>query len=167
MDPVSYLFSAYLNSFQTATANHLTESIGTEIKAVVIEYEGTKIPFQYQMWRIREPSVCANLTQNTADYSQCTVKASELFNKLCTEIPTKKNADWKYSKTKNMYCNAAMTYQPMIASISSESPESELLQAKKKCNAATVEAMGSSDPAAIGRRDRTCQKYNELKSTSL
>ena len=86
-----------------------------------------------------------------------------LFNKLCADIPTIENADLKYTKTKNMYCNAAVSYKPTIATISADSPASELLQAKQKCNAATIAAMGSSDPAAIGYRDRICQNYNEMK----
>lgn len=163
MDPVSYLFATYLNAVQTTTHNHFKEAIGTEVEAVVIEYEGTKIPFQYQMWRIREDSVCSQLQSRIGDYSQCSVKASRLFHELCAQLPMTDNTNWRYAKTRNMYCNAAVSYKPTIATISSESPESELVQAKKKCNVATIDAMGSNDPAAIGYRDRTCKKYNELK----
>lgn len=141
----------------------MTESMGTEIKAIVIEYDGTQIPFQYQMWRIRESSVCNNLKHSVAEFSQCSIKASRLFNELCSGLATNQNDDPIYRKTKNMYCNAAISYEPTVANISSETPESELLKAKRECNAATIEAMDTNDPSAIGHRDRTCQKYNELK----
>ncbi len=98
MDPIAYVFSAYLNSVQTATYDHLTDSIGTEIRAVVIEYEGVSVPFQFQMWRIKNRSVCRNLDQNIAAYSKCTIKASKLFNQLCSELPTKRSKDWRYIK---------------------------------------------------------------------
>jgi len=96
LDPVSYLFSAYLNSVQTATYDHLTESIGTELKAVFIEHEGVSVPFQFQMWRIRHNSVCNSLVQNMAAYSQCTIKASKLFNDLCSELWAKQDQDRQY-----------------------------------------------------------------------
>lgn len=163
LDPVAYLFSAYLNSVQTTTYDHLTDSIGTEIKAVVIEYEGVNIPFQFQMWRIRSSSVCGNLSQNMAAYSQCTIKASKLFSELCSGLKAKRGKDWRYKKTKNMYCNAAVSYKPTIAHISAAIEESDIQRTKKECNSATIEAMDSGDPGVVKKRDASCKRYRELK----
>ena len=163
MDPVSYLFSAYLNSVQTSTYNHLTESMGTEIKAVVIKHEGTKIPFQHQLWKIRESSVCKSMGNNISRYSQCTMSAAKLFNDLCSSLSSSPKSDWRYTKTKNMYCNAAVTYKPTVASISSASNKTEIQEAKSTCNSATIVAMTNKDYKLIKERDLACKKYRDLK----
>jgi len=62
-----------------------------------------------------------------------------------------------------MYCNAAISYKPTIAQISAATEESEIQRAKKECNSATVEVMGSNDHGAIIKRDARCKKYKELK----
>lgn len=54
MDPVSYLFSAYLNLVQQQVA----DIYGTEAKTLVVQYEGESVPFSFQLWQIQQPSVC-------------------------------------------------------------------------------------------------------------
>jgi len=58
MDPVSLLFTAYLDSIQNTVHARFTDLHGTEIKAVMIDYQGVEIPYQYQLWRVRNKSVC-------------------------------------------------------------------------------------------------------------
>ncbi|PCJ37169.1 MAG: hypothetical protein COA75_05335 [Cellvibrionales bacterium] len=166
MDPVAYLFSAYLNTIQTVSYNQLSESMGTDISAVVIEHEGVSVPFQFQMWKVKDNSVCANFRQNIGAYSECTVKASELFSKLCSSLALKHDQDWRYKKTKNMYCNAAISYKPTIAHISTATEESEIQRVKKECNSSTIEAMGSNDLRKVNKRDTNCRKYHDLKNRS-
>lgn len=48
MDPVSYLFSAYLNLVQ----QQVSDINGTELKSLVVEYEGEQIPFAFQFWQL-------------------------------------------------------------------------------------------------------------------
>ncbi|BFM09517.1 hypothetical protein [Halioxenophilus aromaticivorans] len=163
MDPVTYLFSAYLNTVQSNVHRQLTDSIGTEIKAVTIEYQGMTIPFQYQMWRIKDDSVCGSYSQDIQTYSQCTVKARDLFSDLCTHLSENPKNHWRHIKSKNMYCNASITYKPTIASISAGTEQSDLAKARKACNSATVAAMGASDPSLIEERKVACAKYEALK----
>ncbi|MCH7370643.1 hypothetical protein MM194_05400 [Aeromonas sp. MR16] len=54
MDPVSWLFSAYLNLVQ----QQVSDIYGTEPKALVVEYEGEQVPFAFQFWQIQPKSVC-------------------------------------------------------------------------------------------------------------
>lgn len=75
MDPVSYLFSAYLNLVQ----QQVTDIYGTEVKALVVPYEGEQVPFSYQLWQIKQNSVCRPYEQDVRRFSQCTVKAQALF----------------------------------------------------------------------------------------
>jgi hypothetical protein len=49
LDPVSTLFSAYNNMVTSNVQREITDVLVTEIQAVVINYEGTDIPFQYQI----------------------------------------------------------------------------------------------------------------------
>lgn len=163
MEPVSLLFSAYLNIVQSNVHSHLADSIGTEIKAIRIEYQGMMIPFQHQMWRIREGSVCNSYSPNIQTYSQCTLKASSLFSDLCTYLSENPQNHWRHAKSKNMYCNAAITFNPVVASISVAPEQSDLTKARKACNTATISAMGSSDPSLISERKVACAKYEALK----
>ena len=74
MDPISLALSAYLNNVQVDIHQQLTDIMGTEMQAVTIKYEGFDIPYQYQIWRIRDKSVCNNYRGQLARYSTCTVK---------------------------------------------------------------------------------------------
>ena len=51
MDPVSLLFTAYLDSIQNTVHARFTDLHGTEIQAVMIDYQGVKVPYQYHRWR--------------------------------------------------------------------------------------------------------------------
>ena len=161
MDPVSLVLGAYLKTVQNTVHDALTEQMGTQVQMVSIEYEGMSIPFQYQMWRIREKSVCGTYADSMSHYSKCTIKAKELFKVLCSDI--KSHNGWKQAKLKNMYCNASVSYKPTVASIGLGSEESPLQIAKKKCNNATVAAMGSRNRQLISERNKLCDEYREFK----
>ena len=103
MDPVSALFSAYVNMITSNFQHEITDVLGTEIQAVVINYEGSDIPFQYQMWRVQDKSVCDTYRQKIDEYSECTIKAKKMFGELCKKLSAKQETDWKYVKTRNMY----------------------------------------------------------------
>ena len=162
MDPVSYLFSAYMIAVRNEIHQSTTEIIGTELKAVVVEYEGTEIPFQYQLWRIKSDSVCSNTSGNILKHSECTQKASRMFDDMCTSLGRTPNQDWRYVKTKNMYCNAASEFKPVIAKLNASGEQSNLSKARSECNAATVAAMGSNDPQLKSKRVQACKKYETL-----
>lgn len=164
MDPVSLAFSAYLNTVQSTVSNHFNETRNLEVSPVVVEYEGVPVSYQHQLWRVRPESVCANYQQNIGQFSECTVKASRLFNALCSELKQSSAGDWRQVKIQNMYCNAAVSFKPTVASIGSARMLSSLEDARQVCNAATVSAMGNSDPRLARERDKACEVYRELKA---
>ncbi|MEZ5592087.1 MAG: hypothetical protein R3F53_15770 [Gammaproteobacteria bacterium] len=166
MDPVSFVLSTYLNAVQTNVHNHIVDSMGAEIKAISIEYEGSVIPFTYQLWRIRKNSVCYNQMDNIVNYSDCTVKAKSLFEKICSQLSRSTSNHWRVSKTRNMYCVAAVEYKPTIAKLESSNAISQLDKAKQECNIATVKALGSQDSKDLSERAEKCEIYNQLKNDS-
>lgn len=163
MDPVSLLFSTYLETVQGNVHRHLTDSLGTDLKAIEIEYKGQSIPFQYQIWRIRDNSVCSSYKFDTTKFSKCTLSASELFNDLCKSLNKSESNHWRRVNNQRMFCNAAVSFRPTIASIAASEEESEILIAKRACNAATVAALGSEDGALIQKRKEACNTYQSLK----
>lgn len=163
MDPVSLVFSAYLNSVQSTVSNHFNETRNIEITPVVVEYEGTAVSFQHQLWRVRPESVCTNHRHNIRAFSQCTVTASRLFNALCAELRQKKAGDLQRVQVQNMYCNAAVSFKPTVAKIDSAQSLSGVEEARQACNAATVAAMGNSDPWLARERDKACSSYRGTK----
>lgn len=164
MDPVSYLFAAYLKSVQNEVYVSIAENMGTEVAAVVVDYEGTRIPFQHQLWTVRPKSVCAHNSNNLREHSACTIKAGKMFNDICQSLTGKPGRDIKYVKARNMYCNAAVSFKPVVAKISASGEKSDVSLARTACNAATIAAMGSGDPKSVNARDAACGSYQALKN---
>ncbi|BES70019.1 hypothetical protein RE428_10370 [Marinobacter nanhaiticus D15-8W] len=163
MDPVSYLFSAYLNTVQTNVQEHFAERYGTQITPVEIQYEGVEVAFQHQLWRIRDKSVCGNVSHNLKVFSECTLKAKQLFGELCSELSKAPQKNWKHGKFRTMYCNASVSFRPTIARVSAGTEETELAKARQACNAATVAAMGSREPGILREKRELCWVYESLK----
>jgi hypothetical protein len=150
MDPVSYLFSAYLNLVQ----QQVSDIYGTEPKSLVVEYEGEQIPFVFQFWQLQPKSVCRNYEQDARRFSQCTVKASALFGKLGDEL-SRQDSNWQQPQYRAMYCAASVNYRPMIADIR-ESKQDPARQAEHACNQAILAAMDSDDEALLAQREQAC-----------
>lgn len=163
MDPVSFVFSAYLNTVQSTVSNHFNETRNLDVTPVVVEYEGTHVSYQHQLWRVRPGSVCANYQQDISQFSECTVKASSLFNALCLELKQSGSGDGRQVHLQNMYCNAAVSFKPTVANIGSAQTLSGLEKARRACNAATVATMGNSDPRLARERDKACEIYRSSK----
>jgi len=163
LDPISLVLSAYLENVQNTVHSAMTDRIGTEVKAISIEYEGLTVPFQYQMWRIKDKSVCGVYSEDVLRYSECSIKAKKLFTSLCTQLGSSSQNEWRRSKLKNMYCNASVSYKPTVALISHGFDVGEIQEAKQKCNIATVKAMGSNNRQFIAERTKVCNKYHGLK----
>ncbi|SHK28386.1 hypothetical protein SAMN05216369_1346 [Marinobacter antarcticus] len=164
MDPVSLVFSAYLNTVQSTVSNHFNETRNLQITPVVMEYEGTPISYQHQLWRVRPESVCSNHQQSISQFSRCTVKASRLFKALCSELRQVGSDDLQRIQAQNMYCNAAVSFKPTVADLGSAQSLSGLEEARQACNAATVAAMGNSDLVLAREREQACATYCEAKT---
>lgn len=151
MDPISYLFSAYLNLVQ----QQVTDIYGTELKTLVVPYEGEQVPFSFQLWQIKQQSVCRPYEQDVRRFSQCTVKAQALFGKLCDDLTRQDDSSWQLPKYRTMYCSAAVGYRPMIAEIT-DAKQNPMKLAERACNQAILAAMGSEDEALLAQRDKAC-----------
>ncbi|MDM5070609.1 hypothetical protein [Aeromonas bestiarum] len=150
MDPVSYLFSAYLNLVQ----QQVSDIYGTEPKSLVVEYEGEQIPFVFQFWQLQPNSVCRSYEQDARRFSQCTVKAAALFGKLCDEL-SRQDSNWQQPQYRAMYCAASVNYRPMIADIRESKPDAAR-QAERACNQAILAAMDSDDETLLAQREQAC-----------
>ena len=159
MEPISSLLSAYLLSLSTDISGHYRESVNLDITPIVIEYKNEKISFQHQLWRIKDDSVCATYQQNAIKFSSCTIKAKSLFSDICNELSRLKKPNNTKALYKRMYCNAAVKYKPMVASISSNSI-SKVSSREKKCNELILKAMGSKDKKLHAKKDKYCQALN-------
>ncbi|HHQ4522195.1 TPA: hypothetical protein ACSP1O_000067 [Aeromonas veronii] len=151
MDPVSYLFSAYLNLVQ----QQISDIYGTELKTVAVQYEGESVPFSFQLWQIQQQSICRPYEQDVRRFSQCTVKASALFHKLCDDLTRQDDSSWQLPKFRTMYCSAAVSYRPMIAEIG-DAKQSSTKLAERACNQAILAAMDSEDETLQAQRDKAC-----------
>lgn len=158
MDPLSALFAALLDSTSSAISNHIQESVGTEVKTVVIDHNDQLISYQHQMWRIRGDSVCADKRERIDEFSKCTLAAKEHFGNACQYLQESNKDGVRYDQLKNMYCAASNSFRPTIASIASSSKASPLELAKRKCNRLTFDKSASAES-----RDQACARYRELK----
>ncbi len=167
MDPVSLLFSAYLNSVQNLalTPPEVTDPVGKSSAALIINYKGNSVPFEYQRWTVNNKSVCGDFSLRSTDYSNCTTRATMVFNKLCTQLKRTANDDPNFILTKTMYCNAAVFYEPSQAVVISDVDKSQLKKAKKICTAAIAFVMASREGSQIGNRNRVCSNYLALKKS--
>ncbi|HDT5890962.1 hypothetical protein ACOY98_02235 [Aeromonas hydrophila] len=152
MDPVSYLFSAYLNLVQ----QQVSDIYGTELKSLVVEYEGEQIPFAFQFWQLQPKSVCRSYEQDARRFSQCTVKAAALFSKLCDQLSRQDDSNAQQPQYRAMYCAASVNYHPMIADIRESKPDAAR-QAERACNQAILAAMDSDDETLLAQRDQACR----------
>ena len=156
MDPVSLLFTAYLDSIQNTVHGRMTGLHGTEIKAVMIEYQGVEVPYQYQLWRVRDRSVCLPYKSQLTQFSKCTLAAKALFRDLCAQLSDKPSTQWRHSKLKNMYCNAAVSFEATVARIGVAGERSKEEAARVECNLALAAPLGSRDAVVIAERERVC-----------
>lgn len=165
MDPFGLLFAAYLDSIANVTHRHFLDSMGTQLQGVRIEYQGSMIDFQHQLWRVRDDSVCGSFRGDLRKYSACTIKAKAMFSELCQALSEKKDNHWRISKSQNMYCNAANSFRPTEASIMLADEPGEFEQARQRCNIATAAALGSPDHKLIEEREEACGALKVFRST--
>ena len=154
MDPISTLLAVYMS----AANNHVSDIYGAEIKTEIIEYDGTKVKFQYQLWKIKNKTVCSTYKQDMGEYSKCTVNALALFSSICDELSIDSGSHWKVKKLKNMYCNAATNYEPVIAMIAKPKKANEQQDIKKKCNLLILKTMGNTNKDLIAEKDFFCEQ---------
>ncbi|MFP9132764.1 hypothetical protein ACLKZ7_07210 [Shewanella algae] len=156
MDPLSQLFAAYLQAASNNITDHYMDSMNTTVTTQNLVYHGTTIRFQHQLWKIRPKSVCSDLEQQATQFSQCSQLAKTMFTELCTQLSSMDNLNHKGRKLSNMYCNASLSYKPMIAYISEPEQKTEQELKQKECNLMILKAMQDSTLEVAKQKDRAC-----------
>lgn len=156
IDPVSTFLAAYLSAATTNVHQKVSDIYGTELTTEFIEYEEMNISFQYQMWKVKNNTVCSSYSQGTPAYSKCTVKAKLLFKGICKELSKRNDANWKAKKMRNMYCNASVNYQPVIATISNPKELTAQRKKEKQCNLLILKTMGNKNKDLISEKNLMC-----------
>lgn len=156
MDPLSQLFAAYLQAATNNTTDHYVDSMNTTVTTQSLLYNDTTIRFQHQLWKIRPKSVCSDLEQEATQFSKCTQHAKAMFTELCTQLSSKDNLNQKGRKLSNMYCNASLSYKPMIAYINEPEQKTEQELQRKKCNLMILKAMQDSSAEVLKQKGEAC-----------
>ncbi|MCS6205565.1 hypothetical protein [Shewanella baltica] len=157
MDPLSQLFVAYLQAASNNIADHYMDSMNTTVTTQRLVYQGTTISFQHQLWKIRPNSVCTDLEQQAIQYSKCTQQAKAMFTELCTLLSSMDNLNQKGRKLSSMYCNASLSYKPMIAYISDPEQRTEKELIQKECNLMILKAMQDNSTEVIKQKEEVCK----------
>jgi len=165
MEPVSILFSSFLTGMSSGLQNHITDVIGSEIQTNIVEYKKQKIDYQYQLWKVKAPSVCARVkSDNLSNHSSCTIAAKQFFTDSCSYLQAHPQQHWKYTHQRNMYCSASVNFKPTVAQISTPTQaESEIWEAKQKCSLLTLEARNSGSKKVMDAKDSACSAYYRIK----
>ena len=164
MDPISAAFASYLDLVSTRVTEHMTDTLGTEIQAVVVQHQGIRIPYSYQIWKIRPSSVCSSYRPNAIQFSKCTLAAQSLFQDTCAYLQANPQEHWKHHKLTNMYCLAAESYKPTIANMQWTQEPSLMEQAQTECNLAVTVLMNNPSSENQAKKDAACIRYQSLKS---
>lgn len=167
MGSTLFLYATIFSSIFQSMFDEVGEINGAELQAEIVEHNGQNIGYQYQFWKINEKSVCASQRNNLQNYSNCTIAAKSLFTETCTYIQNNPRSNWQYKRLKAMYCNAAVNYQPTIANVSAVNiDQTEINEARQRCNILTVDALGNNDAELNKERDEACQYYKSLLNKS-
>lgn len=156
MDPLSQLFAAYLQAASNNIAEHYMDSMNTTVTTQSLIYNDTNIRFQHQLWKVRPKSVCSDLEQQATQFSRCTQHAKDMFTDLCTQLSSMNNLNQKGRSLSNMYCNASLSYKPMIAYISVPEQRTEKEMKQKECNLMILKAMQDSNPEVLKQKEDAC-----------
>ena len=157
MDPFSQFFAAYLHTISNSIAEVYVDSMNTTVTSQSLVYNDTNIRFQHQLWKIKPNSVCSDLEQQATQFSKCTQQAKAMFTELCTQLSNMENLNQRGRSLSNMYCNAALTYKPMVAYISEPNQKTEQELKEKECNLMILKAMQDNSSETLKQKDKLCK----------
>lgn len=142
----------------------LLDIMGTELQSVDTNFNGQRITFQYQVWRINKLSVCSQAQLNVMQFSECTQAAKQLFQTMCNDLK-KENAHPRNRQLQRMYCQAAVDFKPTIAQISrsTSNGNNKVEVLRTNCNDLIFKAKISENPKDERARDQACQAYQKAK----
>lgn len=56
---------------------------GIRAQSLVVDRQGVRTPYSYQLWTIQPKSVCQSYGGNVEEFSRCTVVAESMFTEAC------------------------------------------------------------------------------------
>lgn len=140
MSVVAITLTAYVLSLNDNALNANIQRAALSETNVNISFQEHVIPFSHRNWKVINESVCSNHDRNTSVYSDCTVRAKSLFQQICTALTNDTSPYWFHQKYKAMYCDAAVNYAPLVATIS-YGADTQMSSLEKKCNQLILKAM--------------------------
>lgn len=148
--------SAYIATLGESIQDDKRQRLTLTETSLVIEYQATNIPFSHKQWRVIDGSVCSHHDRNSPEYSNCSVKAKSLFNQICSALTNSSNTYWHQQKHKEMYCDAAVNFQPMVATIS-YGASTQMSAEEKKCNQLILKALVDPSEKNILEKNEACK----------
>lgn len=157
MSVVAVSLTAYILSISGNVQDNDHQRLALAETKLSIDFQESSIPFTHQNWKVINASVCANQDRNSPDYSNCTVKAKSLFQQICTALTNKTSPYWHHRKYQTMYCNAAVNYTPLVATIS-YGEDTQISDQEKECNRLILKAMVSGSKVDNDKKKAVCEK---------
>ena len=79
-----------------------------------------------------------------------------MFTELCNQLSSMENLSQKGRSLSNMYCNASLSYKPMVAYISEPKQKTEQELKEKECNFMILKAMQDNSSETLNQKDTAC-----------
>ncbi|NMP31214.1 hypothetical protein HII17_06545 [Thalassotalea sp. M1531] len=156
MSAAAIALSAYLTALGESIQDENQQRLALNETALNIEFHGAQILFSHQQWHILDNTVCYQHDRNSPAYSDCTIQAKSLFNQICSALSNRATSYWHHQKYKEMYCDAAVNFQPMVATIS-YGESTQMSAQEKKCNQLILKALVNKDEASIKEKNEACK----------
>ena len=157
MSVVAITLTAYVLSLGDNVQNANIQRTALSETNLNISFQEHVIPFSHRNWKVINGSVCSNHDRNTPMYSDCTVRAKSLFQQICTALTNETSPYWFHQKYKTMYCDAAVNYSPLVATIS-YGTDTQISLLEKKCNQLILKAMVSGTKEDNEQKKAICEK---------
>ncbi|WP_370277224.1 hypothetical protein [Pontibacterium sp.] len=154
---IARAYSSFIHDLAYSVTSTQRDMLGVELESKHVTYDDQPVTFQYQLWRLRKDSVCAQLKHNLLEYSKCTRAARALFTETCRHLTNNSSDHWKHQKQKNLYCAASVEFKPVVAEVrQSTAADDQELKRRQQCSVLRIQAMSSRDPRTIQMRDEVC-----------
>ncbi|MEO9943916.1 hypothetical protein [Paraglaciecola sp.] len=147
--------ATYLEIISNSLQDSMSQLQGTQVEARRVQHKGHQISYSYQLWKVQNKSVCSNHFNDLNEKSLCSQAAKEMFRDMCFHLQNNKKSGWRYTKTKNMYCNAASNYKPVIATVSFDEKTTEQKN-KEKCSIARLRLSQSPTAKNLKLKESAC-----------
>lgn len=136
--------------------DNLTENMGLNPKTLVVQSDGFDVGFTYQKYKIDHKSVCSQYVDDITLKSECTHAALKIFREGCSMDSFGDAPSVQVPRLKAMFCNAAASYKPVTARISSSDGVSSRTKSSPECNLAILSLMSGSTPEKVKAKNDAC-----------